>query len=500
MPIINRGVFDLNTVYLREVGNDWPTAQVLYTQDVLETAGNLYYTDARVNVAVRPILTTANVIEETNQYFTNARAVIAVTPLLTTANVAEVGDNLYFTNARTIAVVTPLLTTGNVVETNNQYFTNARVLDSLVNANVLVADLTASGNIVANGLIIRGINVTDSVLTGNITITNITNANIVSANIISSQVWQNLYSGNVIESQENLFFSNTRARNAFIAGRGIIIMDDGTIKSTIGTENFNTQINLGQSYTVTSALAPALTIASTPVADRYLVRSMHLTNISENAGFVSANVLYATGNTATLANLIPVPVGGIVEFMDRIQILQPGDKINVQGFDNAGTPATGIFTVNFSIEQISNDPTYYGTSFILSNTNVETRIVTTSQSFAVVESVKFVNTAGTSVPVRLYVKDANSVIKSYLAYNTQVPPNSSLEILQTPKNLEFGDTLNAMYTGNPGANAIAVFPSYRYSSVTTLGVSQASGTPGANVVISFTTTIADGTTLYYTLE
>jgi hypothetical protein len=195
-----------------------------------------------------------------------------------------------------------------------------------------------------------------------------------------------------------------------------------------------------------------------------------------------------------------VPVGGIVEFMDRIQILQPGDKINVRGFDNTGTPATGIFTVNFSIEQISNDPTYYGTSFTLSNTNVETRIVTTSQSFAVVESVKFVNTAGTSVPVRLYVKDANNVIKSYLAYNTQVPPNSSLEILQSPKNLEFGDTLNAMYTGNPGANAIAVFPSYRYSSVTTLGVSQASGTPGDNVIISFTTTITDGTTLYYTLE
>jgi hypothetical protein len=198
--------------------------------------------------------------------------------------------------------------------------------------------------------------------------------------------------------------------------------------------------------------------------------------------------------------LIPVPVGGIVEFMDRIQILQPGDRINVQGFNNSGTPTSNILSLNFSIEQISNDPTYYGTSFTLANSNVETRVVATSQSFAVVESVKFVNTAGTSVPVRLYVKDANNVIKSYLAYNTQVPPNSSLEILQSPKNLEFGDTLNAMYTGNPGANAIAVFPSYRYSSVTTLGVSQASGTPGDNVIISFTTTITDGTTLYYTLE
>ena len=340
---------------------------------------NLYFTNARVTAVVQPLLTTANVIETSgNLYFTTARTVETVTPLLTTANVVET-TNQYFTNAKVTAVVQPLLTTANVIETSaNLYFTNARVLASLVNANVLVADLTAAGNITANGLIIRGILVNDNILSGNVTITNITNANVVSANIISSQVWQGLYSGNIIEST-NLFFSNTRARGAFIAGRGIIIMDNGTIKSAIGTENFNTAINLGQSYTVTSALAPALTIASTPTVDRYLVRSMHLTNISETPALVSANVLYATGNTATLANLISVPVGGIVEFMDRIQVLHPGDKINVQGFNNAGTPTSNILSLNFSIEQISDDATYYGTSFTLASSNVETTLISKRQ-------------------------------------------------------------------------------------------------------------------------
>lgn len=505
------------------------------TDALAEGQNNLYYTNARTVQTVTPILTTSNVVEDTNLYFTNARVLANVEQMSinvladvditgVSVNSALVWDGTKFIPGSTEAAIrsnfantagsanVALLAdranlvsslsnhdTANLAEGTNLYYTNSRVLSALVYANVLVADLTAAGNLVANGLIIRGINVNDSVLTGNINITNIAAANVINANVISSQVWQGLYSGNIIEST-NLFFSNTRARNAFIAGRGIIIMDDGTIKSTVGTENFNTSINLGQSYTVTSELAPALTIASTPTVDRYLVRSMHLTNISDNPAFVSANVLYATGNTATLANLIPVPVGGIVEFMDRIQVLQPGDKINVQGFDSAGTPTSNILSLNFSIEQISNDATYYGTSFTLASSNVETTLISTPQSYAIIESVKFVNLTGTSVPVRLYTKNSNNVIKSYLAYNTQVPPNSSLEILQSPKTLEFTDTLYASYTNTSANSAIAVFPSYRYSSVTTLGVSTASAIPGDNVIISFTTSVTDGSTLYYTLE
>ena len=46
MTIVNRGILNSKDEYLAQVGNDWPTAQVLYTQDILETASNLYYTDA----------------------------------------------------------------------------------------------------------------------------------------------------------------------------------------------------------------------------------------------------------------------------------------------------------------------------------------------------------------------------------------------------------------------------------------------------------------------
>ena len=80
MPIINKGIFDTDTVFTRQTGNDWPTAQVTTTTtaDVAEASGNLYFTNTRAVQAVNPLLTTANVLETTNLYFTNTRAVSAL--------------------------------------------------------------------------------------------------------------------------------------------------------------------------------------------------------------------------------------------------------------------------------------------------------------------------------------------------------------------------------------------------------------------------------------
>jgi len=140
----------------------------LYTANVRETAGNLYYTNARVYANVIPLLnlkanvvdlTTANVSELTNLYYTNARVYANVIGLLntkanvsdlTTSNVSE-GNNLYYTNVRVYANVIPLLntkanvvdlTTSNVAEGSSLYYTNARVYANVVallpNVNVRI--------------------------------------------------------------------------------------------------------------------------------------------------------------------------------------------------------------------------------------------------------------------------------------------------------------------------------------------------------------------------
>jgi hypothetical protein len=79
--------------------NAW-VRPMLTTANVIETSSNLYYTVARVNVAVRPMLTTANVIETTgNLYFTNTRVVAALSSdkhLIVNAN-GQIAANVYAT-------------------------------------------------------------------------------------------------------------------------------------------------------------------------------------------------------------------------------------------------------------------------------------------------------------------------------------------------------------------------------------------------------------------
>ena len=128
-------------------------------------------------------LYSGNVLESTNQFFTNARAVLAITPYLTTANVLESASNLYYTNARVFANVSEMsvnvftdvdisginndelllwnavdrvfrpsqfsnkLTTANVIELTNLYFTNARVITALSTgtANLSLYNLSTAG-------------------------------------------------------------------------------------------------------------------------------------------------------------------------------------------------------------------------------------------------------------------------------------------------------------------------------------------------------------------
>jgi hypothetical protein len=52
MSIINKGVFDADTMTIRQTGSDWPTAQVITTADVTESSANLYFTNARVVTAL----------------------------------------------------------------------------------------------------------------------------------------------------------------------------------------------------------------------------------------------------------------------------------------------------------------------------------------------------------------------------------------------------------------------------------------------------------------
>jgi hypothetical protein len=394
MPIINKGIFDTDTIFTRQTGNDWPTAQVISTSDV--------------------------------------------------------------------------------VESTSLYFTNTRVVSALIAGDYIT--IAANGRISAN--------------VGTVTVQAATQVNNL----------DNLTTSNLSEGSVRLYYSNARARSAFTAGRGIIITDDGTVKSTIGAELFNTAINYAKDYNVTATMSTALTMPSTPTNDRYVLRSMHVTNISDSVAFVSSNVLYSGGNTAYLGSLIPVPVGSVVEFMDRAQLMQPGDKINIQGFNASQVATSGLLSSYFTYESVANDPTYVGAGSTLALSNTSIQIIHADQSDTVIESLKVINLKSYSIPIKVFFAYANATPKAYMAYNMQVPPNTSIELLQSPKLIYLNDKVFANYANASDGDAISIFPSYRRSAITNVGTVTPSASVGGNIDISFYTSLPDGTSLYYTLE
>jgi hypothetical protein len=102
------------------------------------------------------------------------------------------------------------LTTANIPESGNLYFTNSRAIYALTAGNGV--NITANGMITVFGAGVGG-NVTSvNELTGDITLT----------------------TSNINEGT-NLYFTNTRAIGAFVAGPGIIISANGYLQANVGS-------------------------------------------------------------------------------------------------------------------------------------------------------------------------------------------------------------------------------------------------------------------------
>jgi len=687
MPIKNKGNFNLSDVVRLQIANDWPTAQVTSTSDIIEGT-NQYFTNVRVLQVTNPRLTTANVIESvSNLYFTNARVNAVVQSFLTTANVRETSGNLYFTSARVNATVQPFLTTANVIETSantraifatipavteltvttpvfnynidqysgdnpaiyvsagetiafnlnvsgshpfnirvsnggsnydtglthvaqdgtvstesaaqgkvagklfwkipyvlagntyvyqcsnhgsmvgsiviqrpvstittdnvaegsNLYFTNTRVFNA-VTIGTITGDIAVTGNLVANGLVIQGINVTQTVLAGNVVSTGTSTSNIIVADSITSNTWNRLYTANVIETSgnlyftnarvvsaliagdsitiesngrisasvslgslttadvsevsSNLYFTNTRAISAFTAGKGIVISGAGLITATSAPYDFNTAIDGTQGYLLTGNLVPVVKFNG-GANDRFILRSLHITNISGSTAYITANVGYlATGNSVALAKLIPVPAGSVLEFLKKPQVFSSNDSIGLQSFNNSILPASNVLSAIFTYESVASDPSYNGVGTTIIGPNTDAAVFQSSQSAAVVVSIKIVNSALVTVPVKATWVDANNVIKSYFSYDFNIPPNSSVELLQYPKRMEKNDKILVSYptTIDVENTDVSCFVSYRYLSTTSIASYTAAADTSAPITASFDTSEIDGTTLYYSIQ
>jgi hypothetical protein len=171
-----------------------------------------------------------------------------------TANVIETAGNLYYSNDRVLANIVPLLDlkanvndliTSNIAEGSRLYYTNARVLSNVsqmsinVLADVDITGITANGTLIWNGTsFIAG--VTDSAQSANIS----QSSNI--ANVVLSI--DNFTTSNLREGA-NLYFTNTRAiaalTTANVTTGNLVVSGTLTARSNVGvTLGTATQGNL----------------------------------------------------------------------------------------------------------------------------------------------------------------------------------------------------------------------------------------------------------------
>jgi len=347
----------------------------LYTSNVIESASNLYFTNARVYsnvIALLPTLagqnitiaangqisstasgssitSTSNVSEGSNLYYTNARVYSNVIALLagnvTIGNVAAgsvvfgTGIGGSVTGANLISATTILantwvgLYTANVIESAaNLYFTNARVLSALT-GNVTIGNLvigtsvsnsyTTLGNVTAGNIIATG-----TVLFGSGDGGSIVGANLLSANNIQGINWLGLYSSNVIESSSALYYTNARVNSNVIAflpslaGQNITIAANGQINSTASGTSITSTSNVSEGsnlyYTnarVLSALTGNVIIGNAIIGSVVANTASFGTGIGGSvtgANLISANNLVANtalfgsgaGGSMTGANLL----------------------------------------------------------------------------------------------------------------------------------------------------------------------------------------------------
>lgn len=252
-------------------------------------------------------------------------------------------------------------------------------------------------------------------------------------------------SGGLISNNANINVSTTITATAFVG--------DGGLLSNIvagGSGAFNTSISDSVGYELTTLMANAY-VASSVAGQRYIVHSIHVTNIDgTNSANVSGQFVGTTYNNISICHQVPVPAGSSVELLTKPKILQPSDYIQLQATANSDLHAT------ITIEK-SNEQEYFGAGVDIT-APVSYFDLITATSNSVIESILLSNDDGVNdVKSRVVWTNSTNTIQGYYTFDMIVPANSTIEILEQPKFIpsgykvrvygNIGDRLEAMIAG-----------------------------------------------------
>jgi hypothetical protein len=421
----------------------------LYTANVIETASNLYFTNARVysNVlALLPTLAGDNITIAANGRISSTASgsgsVLATSIIgLNTANVSESVSNLYYTNARVYSnIVSTLATyTGNIFGGN--LTTGGALGGSITGANLISAN-----NFISTGGTITGANLISA---NNITTTNlytgsngaggsITGANLISANNISATNWLNLYTANVIETAGNLYFTNTRVYSNVIS-----LLPTYTGNLSVGNLN------------VTGGITDAVGILSIATIGG---TNANIELTANGTGRIGLDGMYWPNADGTAGQILQTSGTGDLSWTTP----------------SAGGGGSGLF--NSSITSSNN---YLATS-TLSNA-----IVFSTQSILHSVYITNIDTVG-SANIGVTATILGGGTNAPMLFNMPLPYRSSFEALKKPKVVNAGDAIQIQGLENGvGANndVHATIVYEEITSGTYTGINSNIAIPYANVDI-----------------
>jgi len=216
-----------------------------------------------------------------------------------------------------------------------------------------------------------------------------------------------------------------------------------------GSGLFNTSISSSTGYAITTSMATAYAADAT-AGKRYIVHSIHVTNIGTVSADVTGQFSGTNYSNITFGHTVPVPVGSSVELLKKPKVLQPSDLIELQ------SSVTDTLHATIVIEEVDGEELFgEGVDVVLSATFTDLHTATAD---SVLESVLLSNDDGVNdLKARVVWTDGADVIQGYFAYDLIVPADAIVEVLEQPKFLPNGfkvrvysnvaDRLEAMIAG-----------------------------------------------------
>lgn len=207
-----------------------------------------------------------------------------------------------------------------------------------------------------------------------------------------------------------------------------ILVNEASLGS--GGGDYNTNITNSLGYQLTTTLADVFT-APVTANKRYIVRSVHVTNIGSEEAYVTGDFQGTTYSAIAFANTIPVPVGSAVELLKKSKIMQPSDILRLQAEFNSTLHATIAY-------EIQTSTSYFGRGVTVTSDATYTDLYTATGN-AVLESILLTNIDGAfDVKARVVWTNATNTIQGYYCYDLIIPADATVELLEAPKNLPSG--------------------------------------------------------------